>query len=347
VTSSKKKTIVIADDDRTVRTLLAKILDTNDFRVELADRGEKCLFLALEKHVDAFLIDVNMPGLGGIELCRRLRAMERYRITPIMFITSDEDEASLSEGFAAGATDLILKPLNPTVLHARMNAHLERVRYFSEMQQARDYLKRYISTRTQSVVEAYSVTGILPSPERTDVCVMFSDVRGFTNLSRIIGMEDLFENLSRLLGMQVDLVHRHGGYIDKFGGDGIMAIFDGDDMVPSACRCALDIVRRIDTLEQQGQKYRLPVGIGLAAGPVMIGNIGSPEHLDYSAIGENVNLAARLCGHAEAGQILVSESVREGAAQVESVRIGRGMPVQIKGFTDPVTVYALHEREPA
>lgn len=343
--TAKKKTIVIADDDRTVRTLLAKILDTNDFRVELADRGEKCLFLALEKHVDAFLIDIRMPGLGGIELCRRLRAIERYRITPIMFVTSDEDEASLSEGFAAGATDLILKPLNPTVLHARLNAHLERVRYFSEVQQARDYLKRYISTRTQSIVEAYSVTGVLPSPDRTEVCVMFSDVRGFTNLSRVIGMEDLFDNLSRLLGMQVDIVHRHGGYIDKFGGDGIMAIFDRDDMASAACRCALEIIRRTDTLEQQGQKYRLPVGIGLAMGPVMIGNIGSPEHLDYSAIGENVNLAARLCGHAEAGQVLVSDAVRQSVEQEERFRLGRGMPVQIKGFTEPVTVYALHERQ--
>ena len=174
---------------------------------------------------------------------------------------------------------------------------------------------------------------------------MFSDVRGFTNLSRIIGMEDLFENLSRLLGEQVDLVHRHGGYIDKFGGDGIMAIFDGDDMVLSACRCALDIIRRVDTLEKQEQKFRLPVGIGVAAGPVMIGNIGSPEHLDYSAIGENVNLAARLCGHAEAGQILVSESVREPLSGEESIRFGRSMQVQIKGFADPVTVYTLRERE--
>jgi class 3 adenylate cyclase len=319
--------------------LLAKVLDGDEFRVELADRGEKCLFLALEKPVDAFLIDIRMPGLDGIELCRRLRAIERYRIAPIMFITSEESEANLSEGFAAGATDLILKPVNPVVLHARLRAHLERVGYFYEVQQARDYLKRYISVRTQMVAEAYSMTGVLPAPEQTEVCVMFSDVRGFTNLSRVIGIGELFGELSRLLGMQVDLVHRHGGYIDKFGGDGIMAIFDGDDMALSACRCAVDILAAARSFGGHG--YRLPVGIGLAMGTVMIGNIGSPEHLDYSAIGENVNLAARLCGHAEAGQILVSESVQAAAGQDPTVRFAPPISVRIKGFSDPVPVYAM------
>ena len=337
----RKKTVVVADDDRTVRTVLAKMLDTEEFRVEQADRGERCLFLALEKPVDAFLIDIKMPGLSGIELCRRLRSMERYRIAPIMFITSEETIENLSEGFAAGGTDLILKPVNPVVLHARLNAHLERVRYFNEMERARDYLKRYISSRTQLIVEAYSMTGVVPMPEHAEVCVMFSDVRGFTNLSRVIGIEDLFDNLSRLLGMQVDTVHRHNGYIDKFGGDGIMAIFDREDMVENACRCALEILGAARAMQQGGDGPALPLGIGIAKGEVMIGNIGSPEHLDYSAIGETVNLAARLCGHAKAGQVLVSSSVQATLAEDSEFSFGRGAAVDIKGFVDPVTVHAL------
>ena len=338
---SRKKTVVVADDDRTIRTLLAKMLDTEDFRVEQADRGEKCLFLALEKPVDAFLIDVKMPGLSGIELCRRLRSMERYRMAPIMFITSEETIESLSEGFAAGGTDLILKPVNPVVLHARLNAHLERVSYFNEMERARDYLKRYISSRTQLIVEAYSVTGVVPMPEHSEVCVMFSDVRGFTNLSRVISIDELFGNLSRLLGMQVDMVHRHHGYIDKFGGDGIMAIFDREDMVENACRCALEILAQARSMQQQDLGPVLPLGLGIARGEVMIGNIGSPEHLDYSAIGETVNLAARLCGHAKAGQVLVSSSVHEVLENDPEFNFGRSMAVDIKGFTDPVTVHTL------
>ncbi len=337
----KKTTVVIADDDRTIRTVLAKVLDTNGYRVELADRGEKCLFLALERDVDAFLIDMQMPGLDGIELCRRLRAIDRYRIAPIMFITSHDEDANLSEGFAAGATDLINKPVNPVVLQARLKAHLDRVRYFNETEKVRDYLKRYISVRTQRIAEAYAMTGVLPVPERTTVCVMFSDVRGFTTLSRSVQPEELFDSLSRLLGMQVDIVHRCGGYIDKFGGDGIMAIFTGEDMALDACHCARHILREVGIFQEKGLAWTLPVGIGIAMGDVLIGNIGSSDHLDYSAIGETVNLAARLCGQAPADQVLVSGSVYEAAKDDELLSFGEASEVRVKGFSEPVQVRGL------
>jgi adenylate cyclase len=339
-----RKTVVVTDDERTVRMLLGRILEQAGYHVEQAERGEQCLFLALERDVDAFLIDIRMPGLDGIELCRRIRAMERYRLAPIMFITSVENEELLADGFAAGATDLVLKPVNAAVLQARLRAHLERVRYFDEMENARNYLKRYISTRTQRIAEAYSVTGVLPAPQRRRVCVMFSDVRGFTMLSRSMPMEELFDLLSGLLGIQVDIVHLHGGYIDKFGGDGMMAVFDGENMAADACRCALRIMQEVRAWQRPEPGRRLPVGIGLAEGEVMIGNIGSLEHLDYSAIGETVNLAARLCGHARAGRIMVSASVHESAGgQDPSLTFEAGIDVSIKGFDEPVQVFPLSD----
>ena len=73
------KTILVADDDRTVRAVLTRILEADGFKVMQAERGEKCLFLSMEKSIDGFLVDLNMPGLDGVELCRRLRALERNR----------------------------------------------------------------------------------------------------------------------------------------------------------------------------------------------------------------------------------------------------------------------------
>ncbi|MCG8449691.1 MAG: response regulator, partial [Pirellulales bacterium] len=321
-------------------------------RVEQADRSEKCLFMALEKSYDALLVDVNMPSMGGIELCKRLRNLDRYRNVPIIAVTTMGENEKLKEVFDAGATDFLNKPVNQVVLHARLKSHLEKVEYLLEKEKVQSYLNRYISAKTQRMVEAYALTGLLPSPELHTVCVMFTDVRGFTALSQEIDLDILFEKLSHHLGLQVDLVHRYGGYIDKFGGDGMMAIFEGDDMASRACKCALEIVNELYKMQDTDAGLTLtvtgvslPVGIGIHQGPVLIGNIGSKEHLDYSVIGETVNLASRLCGQADGMAIDVSEEVMKGAEQDTSLNFAAPSEVTIRGVAEPVRVYKVRSAE--
>lgn len=334
-------TILVADDDATTRAVLSKMLENDGYRVLMADRGEKCLFLALEKKIDAFLVDINMPGLSGIEICKRVRNMERYKVTPVIFITSMEEQSKLSEVFEAGATDFISKPANQVVLSARLHSHLQRVEYFRELEQIRTYSNHYISTRTRRMVEAYSTTGLKPAPELHNVCIMFTDIRGFTSLSHQVDLETLFGGLSTHLGMQVDKVYKYGGYIDKFGGDGLMAIFDGDDMAVQACHCALEIIESSVKFMKIADQHDLPVGIGIHYGEVMIGNIGSAEHLDYSAIGETVNIAARLCGHAEPMHINVSEDLIRFAQADPDLQFSAPTPVKLKGLEVPMPVFQL------
>lgn len=334
-------TVLVADDDATVRAVLSKILENAGYRVLTADRGEKCLFLALEKKIDAFLVDINMPGLNGIEICKRVRAMDRYKVTPVIFITSMDEHSKLSEVFDAGATDFINKPASQIELIARLQAHLQRVEYFRELEQIRNYSNHYISTRTRRMVEAYSTTGLRPVPELHKVCIMFTDIRGFTSLSHQVGLETLFQGLSNHLGMQVDKVHKYGGYIDKFGGDGLMAIFDGDDMAVEACYCALDIIESSEKFMKIANQHDLPVGIGIHYGEVMIGNIGSAEHLDYSAIGETVNIAARLCGHAGPMNINFSEDLFRYARVDSHLQFTPPISVKLKGLDAPIPVFQL------
>jgi adenylate cyclase len=334
-------TVLVADDDATTRTVLSRMLENAGYRVITADRGEKCLFLAMEKKIDAFLVDISMPGLSGIELCRRIRAIERYKITPIMFITSMDENDRLTEAFEAGATDFISKPANQVVLTARLHSHLQKVEYFRDLEQIRNYSNRYISTRTRRMVEAYSTTGHPPAPELHNVCIMFTDIRGFTTLTHEIGLETLFDGLSDHLGMQVEKVYKYGGYIDKFGGDGLMAIFDSDDMATAACHCALEIIESSNRFMLIADKYKLPVGIGIHYGEVMIGNIGSAEHLDYSAIGEAVNIAARLCGHADPMCVNVSEDLIKIAQTDSALQFSAPTPVKLKGLETPIPVFQL------
>jgi class 3 adenylate cyclase len=342
---NKNYTVVVADDDKTTRLVLTRILEKEGYRVLDADRPEKCLFLALEKPVDAFLLDLNMPGMSGIEICRRLRSMEAHKITPIIFITSQDEDTKLQEAFDVGATDFMVKPAHQIVLTARLRSHLKTVEYFNELQQVKDYANRYISTRTRRVIEAYSITGLIPVPELHNVCIMFTDVRGFTSLTHEVPLETLFDCLSKHLGMQVDMVHKHGGYIDKFGGDGLMVIFDCDDMAKKACLCALEIIEStLNNLNVLGAR-QLPVGIGIHYGEVMIGNIGSTDQLDYSAIGETVNVAARLCGSALPMKVNVSEQLIKILSDAQEFEFSTPYMITMKGLSNPVPVYNLLKYE--
>jgi adenylate cyclase len=276
--------------------------------------------------------------MGGIELCKRLRAMERFKLTPIMFVTASGEDLNVSEAFAAGCDDFVEKPFNHLILRARLKGRLERMKYFHLVERTRETLQRYLSVRTLQMVETAARTGVIPSPEERDLAICFTDIRGFTAYSEDTEPARLFDVLSSHLSDQVTLVHQHGGYVDKFGGDGIMAIFDSDKMVLESCLCALDIIEQGKT---RSGSSSLPLGIGIHRGRATIGNIGSPEHLDYSAIGTAVNLAARLCGQAAPGSIAVSKAVHDAVAGDPRLRFHSERRVSIKGLKDPITVFSL------
>ncbi len=329
--------ILVADDDKTTRLILSSMLENESYQVDSADRGEKTLFMALETTYDAILIDLNMPGLGGVDLCKKIRSISRYTMTPIIVVTSMTEEANLAEVLEAGASDFISKPVNQIVLAARLKSHLEKKQFYDDLERSRHYLNRYISSRTQKMVEAYSITGLVPTPELHNVCVMFTDIRGFTQLSTNMNLEALFTMVSDKLGQQIDHVYQNNGYIDKFGGDGLMAIFDGQDATINACLCALQII----ATEAETGNDRYPIGIGLHFGPVLIGNIGSNDHLDYSAIGETVNMASRLCANADSMQILVSDEIVQQVNQAHNIQFADTEKISIRGMDKPVQVSSL------
>lgn len=152
---------------------------------------------------------------------------------------------------------------------------------------------------------------------------------------------ELFQLVSRLLGQQVQLVHDFGGYVDKFGGDGVMAIFEGPDMAVQSCRCALEIINSAHLVIPEDSRQMWRSGIGIHMGRAVIGSIGSSDRLDYTAIGTTVNLAARLCGQAKATSIVVSKAIRDAADGNPFLQFHSEREVEIRGMRDPVTVFTL------
>ena len=334
-------TILIADNEASVRSLFQQLLEPEGYEVIQAESSEQVLALANTLHIDAFILDIEMPRMDGIALCRALRGMEPYQSAPIMFVAGSGDESVLTEAFAAGVDDFLNKPFSAAVVRARLKGHLRRAEYFHRLQWVRRVLKQYLSRRSLDIVESASSTGILPGPQEQDLAICFTDMRGFTAFSEQTEPNRLFSLVSELLADQVKVIHEYGGYVDKFGGDGVMAIFEGSDMVLQSCLCALRILESASVKDSAGAEEMRRFGIGIHTGRAVVGNIGSPEHLDYSAIGSTVNLAARLCGQAEATSIAVSKAVRDAAASDGRMRFHSERHVSVRGIKGQVTVYTL------
>jgi adenylate cyclase len=336
-----RRTILIADDDVDGRTILQQVLEPDGYDIIQAESGEQALALAQTLQVDGFILDIEMPRMNGIALCRALRDMEKYRTAPIIFLTGNDLEASLETAFEAGGDDFISKPYTATAVRVRLRNHLKRSEYFQRLEWLRKVLGQYLSKRTLDVIENSSAADTLPQPQEQDLAICFTDMRGFTAFSEEMEPTRLFSLVSALLADQVQIIHEFGGYVDKFGGDGVMAIFEGDDMVRQSCLCALKILESARVKDSSGADEMRRFGIGIHTGRAVVGNIGSPEHLDYSAIGSTINLAARLCGQAEATSAVVSKAVREAVGEDPQLKFHSEREVAIRGFRDPVTVYTL------
>ena len=334
-------TILIVDDEPTTRKIGRRYLERDGYIVAEAENGEEAINLAEDSNLGGILLDLEMPGIDGIETCRRIRSIVKHKVTPILIITAKDEDVALADAFEAGCDDFIVKPINPIVLHARLKGHIHRTDLYYQLEQVRKNLNRYVSPRTQKMVEKYSGTGEYPPPEKREFCILFADIRDFTQLSQNIEPEYLFTLLSQHLAYQVELVYQYGGYVDKYAGDGIMAIFEGPDMAIRCCLCALDIIAHAQNLVSREEKHLFAVGCGLAKGPAIIGNIGSPEHLDYSVVGETVNFAARLCGLAGPMSIVVSESVYSETKANTHFHFSAGQDIDIKGFEQLRTVHKL------
>jgi adenylate cyclase len=314
------------------------------YQVVEADSAERAMELARTQSFDTFLIDIDMTGKSGTEICRELRATEGYKFTPIILSTSGGRHSQTVAAFESGCDNVIVSDaMNVEGLRTHLKEHIEQTEYRENLERTRLTMISYLSRRTLEVVSTTSQTGVLPPPEERDLAILFTDLRGFTALSEEMEPVCLFKLVSKLLGHQVKLINEFGGYVDKFGGDGVMAVFDGPDMVVQSCLCALEISKTSHQVIPEESQRLWQSGIGIHTGRVVIGNIGSPDHLDYSAIGSTVNLAARLCGQAQANSIVVSKAIRDVACNDPRIHFHLERKVDIRGIRDRVTVFNLSD----
>jgi adenylate cyclase len=200
------------------------------------------------------------------------------------------------------------------------------------------HLQKFVSEQTVRAVRAADAEGIRLGGERKRATVFFSDIRGFTAFAESRDPEEVVAVLNECLSRQARIVRSHGGDIDKYVGDELVAVFEGEGMATNAVSAAREIQTSLAG-QKEGKAY-LTVGIGINTGDMVMGAMGSEDRMAFTVIGDSVNLGSRLCAAAKGGQILISEETARELGGGPGV-LRKLEPLQVKGKQEPVVVYEV------
>lgn len=197
-------------------------------------------------------------------------------------------------------------------------------------------LMKFVSRGTMTAIQSRDEQGMARGGERRSVSVIFTDIRGYTEFSERVPPEVVIEALNSYFDVQTEIVEKHGGDIDKFIGDALVATFEGDEMERRAVACSVEIIEAMARLLEQYPDYDLHLGIGVASGEVVMGAMGARDRMDYTVLGSTVNLSARLCSKADPDVVLVDQNTRDACDRLEGVLFDDMDPVPLKGYAEPV-----------
>lgn len=203
-------------------------------------------------------------------------------------------------------------------------------------------MTRYVSGATiEKIRQTHVVDDVSLGGTRNEECLFFSDVRGFTRFSEQNAPDEVVRYLNQLLNLQVEIIKKHRGDIDKFVGDEIMAVFRGEKKEYRAVQAAVEIQQAMHALAERESVFKaLRIGIGINTGVVVVGNIGSYDRMDYTSIGDAVNTAARLCSNAKAGEIIISETVKEKMSEGD-LTLSDPFTLPLKGKQTALNLYRV------
>ena len=365
--------ILVVDDVPDNVDILQMRLESQGYEVVTAADGLEALDKIRTLLPDLVLLDVMMPKLDGIETVKRLKADPALPFIPVILVTAKADASDIIGGLESGGDDYLTKPVDHAALSARVRAMLrikalhdtvqdqakrledqaaqlamwnstleERVAaQLSEIERV-GRLKRFLAPQLAEMIVSTGDEGILES-HRRDIVVVFCDLRGYTSFAETGEPEEVWAVLREFHAAVGPLVTRFEGTLDHFSGDGLMVYFNDPlpctDPADRAVRMAVAMREAVGEMMSGWRRrgFDLGFGIGVAQGYATLGRIGFEERVDYTAIGTVTNLAARLCGKARDGQILLSKRVAtavEGSVTLEEIG-----SLALKGLSQPVAVY--------
>lgn len=348
--------ILVVDDNESNRELLCHQLNAQAHETLAAASGREALEVMAKKHPDLVLLDLIMPDMNGFEVLRTMHDHKELRSIPVIVTTGLQDQQGIVRCIEAGAQDYLIKPLNPVVLRARIQAGLERKAwhdreqsYQRELERSYQFIRkvfgRYLSDDVvKQILDGEH--GLKLGGGLQKVTLMMTDLRGFTELSQKISPVEVVRLLNLYLHEMSAIIVRHGGTIDEIIGDAILVLFGAplvrEDDAQRAVACAIEMQLAMVKVNKTALEQGLPqveMGIGLNTGEVVVGNIGSEIRSKYAVVGHHVNLTGRIESFTIGGQILASEFTVRAAG--DAVELGCSFQVDAKGVEEPVTLHEI------
>lgn len=341
--------ILVVDDRPDIRLLLAEFLSIEGYTVIQASDADQAVRLAQDENPVLIIMDIMMPGRDGLSAVQEIRSRDTE--VGIIMLTASSTEMHAIRALQAGADDYMHKPFEPTELNARVRSAIERSELRKENQRLQERLAAILEHYLpQPVAQALIVAPEMPhlGGERHEVTILFADLRGFTSFTTMTPPDELVLHLNRYLSAAAEAILKYNGTVDKFLGDGMMAIFNApaldQDHVLNAVRAALEVHKQVGVMcAADGQRrsggFDLRFGVGIHTGEAIVGNIGAARLMNYTAVGDTVNVTKRLEEHAMPGQILVSQAVVDalgGRLVVEALD-----PVEVSGRTERLPVFQI------
>ncbi len=357
VSSGLQSSILVVDDVRDMRIILQDILHDAGYRVFHASNGRTALeFLQQSSSpIDLIITDWMMPVMTGPDFIQELHREPKLASIPTILLTAKSDDQSRSMGLKVGASSYLSKPFDKIEVLSIIENLLElkqRERQLVELNQfiSQNVLQRFLPP--DLVKDLVAGKAIFDDAAKLQsITVIFADLCNFTSNTEQLGPTKMARILNKFLVSMTDIIFEEGGTIDKFIGDAILIFFgaptrlDPQEQISKAHRCAIRMQRALDQLNKEWieqEKHSFQMRVGIHHGPAVVGSFGGKRRSDYTAIGQTVNVAARIESQANPGEILVSSEIRDYLKDGSWESAGN---FRLKGVAHELTLYRIIQDE--
>ncbi|MBF0238646.1 MAG: response regulator [SAR324 cluster bacterium] len=339
----KGKVVLVVDDEPVNIQVLKNQLRLHNYEVLTAQDGIQGLAILETQPVDLLILDLMMPRMSGYEVCQKIRQRYAPSILPIILLTAKNQVDDLVQGLNSGANDYLVKPFNKEELMVRVKAHLN-------LSQTNRAYERFVPREFLDILGRETIIDVnLGDCVEQTASILFSDIRSFTSMSETMSPSENFRFLNSYLIQMEPVIEKNRGFIDKYIGDAIMALFthQADDAVAAG----IEMLAQLADYNQFRQKtgyIPIQIGIGVNTGRTMLGTIGGKSRMEGTVISDAVNLASRVEGLTKLYKtpFLISEYTLATMVHADKYQFRWIDEVRVKGKNNPVKLYEVLTGQP-
>ncbi len=344
----------MVDDEVKNVKLMEAVLVPRGYEIVKAYDGGQALENVEREVPDLILLDVMMPVMDGIEVCRKLKDDPETRLIPIVIMTALGQTEDRIRGIEAGADDFLTKPVNHDELLARISTSLRLKKTIEQkvglLQNVRDQLEKFVPQSVKRIIDEHPDAPEMEKKEQ-DVSILFLDIVGYTKLGETLPQEQLNMIVESYFSSFMDCIHANGGDINETAGDGLMVIFSDDDPrrhALNAVKAGLEILQNTTPLSVkiQGAFSNISLHVGINSGKALVGPTkfegSSGTRWTYTASGPVTNVAARIAAIGEGGTLLIGPETANRARGTFSLsEIGEK---DLKNVEKPVMIFQVRDQ---